>query len=191
MPLYSIGYATKPVDTFIDQLHAASVTAVADIRSVPYSNAFFDYHREALRQTLQAAGIRYVWLGEELGPRSKVDGHYDAAGQVQFDRLAHSGLYRSGITRVLQGLEQGFHVALMCAEKKPEVCHRGLLVGYHLMRDDYLEVTHIDHEGKHRTQGELESTLAGEHEGDLFASQADRIELAMRAQWQSFAWRRR
>lgn len=188
--LFSIGYATKPIGTLIDQLRAAGVTAVADIRSVPYSNAFFDYHREALQKTLKQAGIRYVWLGEALGPRSRNDAHYDAAGQVQFDRLARSTLYRGGIERVMQGLEQGFHIALLCAEKKPEVCHRSLLVGCHLLRDDDVDIVHITHDGERRTQRELELSLASEREGDLFATEADRIELAMKAQWQLFAWRR-
>ena len=189
-PLYSIGYANKPLETFLAQLAYANITAIADIRSVPYSNNFFDYHREALQQTLKAAGISYVWLGDELGPRSKNDAHYDAAGQVQFNRLARASLYREGISRILAGLDRGFQIALMCAEKRPETCHRSLLVGYDLKRNYHLEVTHIGHNGEYQTQTALEAKLTQTAAGDLFASETDRIELAMAAQWRQYAWRR-
>lgn len=188
--LFSIGYATKPLETFLAQLEEYGVTAIADIRSVPYSNAFFDFHREALQRTLREAGIRYVYLGAELGPRSKDAAHYDASGQVQFDRLAASTLYRSGITRLKSGLGQGFRIALMCAEKRPEVCHRSLLVGYHLLREDNLTVTHIRHDGALLQQEELEGRLAAADEGDLFATPEDQLRLAMASQWQHYAYRR-
>ena len=188
--LFSIGYATKPLDTFLAQLHEHGVSAIADIRSVPYSNAFFDFHREALQRSLREAGIRYVYLGTELGPRSKNPAHYDATSQVQFDRLAASALYRTGIARLKSGLGQGFRIALMCAEKRPEVCHRSLLVGYHLLREHNLTVTHIQHDGTRLRQDELEAGLAAGDEGDLFASVEDQLRLAIASQWQRYAYRR-
>ena len=69
--LYSIGYATKPLEEFLRQLQQHRIDAIADVRSVPYSRAFHDYHRESLAKRLREAGIAYVYLGEELGPRSK------------------------------------------------------------------------------------------------------------------------
>ncbi len=95
--LYSIGYATKPIATFIAQLQQYKIQAIADVRSVPYSRAFYDYHRESLAQTLKQNDIYYVYLGAELGPRSKEDAHYDQCGQVQFDRLVQSELYQQGV----------------------------------------------------------------------------------------------
>ena len=91
--LYSIGYATKPVGLFIRQLQQYSIDVVADIRSVPYSKVFHDYHRETISQTLKQNQSRYLYMGEELGPRSKDDRHYDETGQVQFDRLMQSALF--------------------------------------------------------------------------------------------------
>ncbi|MCW9000781.1 MAG: DUF488 domain-containing protein, partial [Kangiellaceae bacterium] len=85
--IFTIGYATKPIDVFIKQLKKYEINVVADVRSVPYSKVFFDYHQENITAHLKKSGIRYVYLGEELGPRSKDDDHYDDSGQVQFDRL--------------------------------------------------------------------------------------------------------
>ena len=67
--LFSIGYATKPLTEFMVQLQSYEVNVVADVRSVPYSAAFHDYHRELLQRALKQQGISYVYLGKELGPR--------------------------------------------------------------------------------------------------------------------------
>lgn len=181
---YSIGYATKAINTFLGQLRHHGISAVADVRSVPYSKAFHDYHREALRAALQAAGIRYVWLGEELGPRSKDSAHYDTRGQVQFDRLMASPLFLQGIDRLEQGRERRFRIALLCAEKDPAICHRSLLVGYYLTHSAGSSISHIRHDGSLESQEELEQRLCDLHGvgEDLFAGSVEQAERAWRLQ---------
>ncbi len=152
MALYSIGYATKPIATFIEQLKRYDINAVADVRSVPYSATFFDYHQERLEGHLARAGIRYVFLGEELGPRSKDPQHYDSGGQVQFDRLMASPSFQVGIKRLNRGLSKGFRIALMCAEKDPSCCHRSLLIAYALERLESASVQHITKELLNKTR---------------------------------------
>ena len=46
LALFSVGYATKPLDVFLQQLRQYNIDVIADIRSVPYSSAFHDYARE-------------------------------------------------------------------------------------------------------------------------------------------------
>ncbi|MCP5016660.1 MAG: DUF488 domain-containing protein [Ketobacter sp.] len=190
--LYSIGYATKPIDTFLAQLEKYGINAVADVRSVPFSKAFHDYHQDALASTLKQHGIHYVYLGQELGPRSKEDQHYDASGQVQFDRLAESSLYQQGVERLLHGIEKGLCIALMCAEKDPADCHRSLLVGFDLKRRLGLDVAHITHDGELEWQLQMEQRMADVHglAGDLFATQEQQAELGCRAQSKQKAYRR-
>ena len=91
--LFTIGYATKPFTTFVEQLKLHQVNVIADVRSVPFSKVFVDYHQTALEKTLPQHGIKYVHLGKELGPRSKDPSHYDDSGQVQFAKLMDSGLF--------------------------------------------------------------------------------------------------
>lgn len=188
--LYTIGYATKAIDVFIKQLQRYRVNAVADVRSVPYSSAFFDYHQEPLRRRLEQAGIRYVYLGDELGPRSRDDGHYDECGQVQFDRLMQAPLFRQGIERVSQGLEKGFTIALMCAEKDPATCHRSLLIAYYLQRQPHWSVQHIRHQGDLESQAALETRLREIHGAgdDLFASAEEQLQRAYRMQLKKTAY---
>jgi len=135
--IFSIGYATKPIDVFIDQLRRHRINIVCDVRSVPFSKRFFDYHQDAIKRHLQDAGIRYLYLGDQLGPRSKNPDHYEVCGtglQVQFDRLMTSNTFLQGIKRLQHGQRKGFRMALMCAEKDPATCHRSLLIGYALKR---------------------------------------------------------
>ena len=87
MTLFSIGYATKPLEVFLKQLGHYNIDVIADIRSVPYSSAFHDYAREPLQRILKANELHYVYLGGELRPRSSDPRHYDETGQSQFDRL--------------------------------------------------------------------------------------------------------
>lgn len=157
--LFSIGYATKPLADFIDQLQRHGVNAVADVRSVPYSRAFHDYHREPLAASLRAAGIHYVYLGEELGPRSKDPKHYNQHGQVQFERLQQAPLFQQGIERLFKGVEKSLKIALMCAEKDPATCHRSLLVGHHLLHQHAVDIQHIGHDGQLESEQALEERL--------------------------------
>ncbi len=191
MNLYTIGYATKPLTSFIQHLRRYNIDVVADIRSVPYSKIFKEYHRESIEAYLRKNKIRYVYLGDELGPRSKDPKHYNDTGQVQFERLMQSPLFIDGVKRLKIGVEtKGFNVALMCAEKDPAICHRSLLVGYYLQRKMFsktqatednssspLRISHILHNGELESQNELESRISNMHnceEQDLFMTEDER-----------------
>ncbi len=190
--LFSIGYANKPIELFIQQLQAHAITAVADVRSVPYSNTFHDYHKEALAASLKAANIYYVYLGEELGPRSKDAQHYDEDGQIQFDKLMRSPLFLKGMQRVQSGIQKGLCIALMCAEKDPADCHRSLLIAHYLRREQGVDVQHIKHNGEVELQSNMEARLITSHnlDNDLFSSQPEKLKLAWRAQTKLKAYRR-
>ncbi|ODS24748.1 hypothetical protein AB835_02190 [Candidatus Endobugula sertula] len=202
-PLYTIGYATKPIHTFIAQLKTHQINAVADIRSIPYSKVFHDYHRESIETYLQQNHVLYVYLGEELGPRSKDPDHYDDTGQVQYHQLMQSPLFKQGIERLNNGLQKGLRIALMCAEKDPATCHRSLLVGYFLARHSLstsplsettttCHILHITHEGHIESQQNLEQRLCSEHgiETDLFMSANERQQQAYQYQLKKTAYRK-
>ena len=188
--LYSIGYASKPLSVFIDQLKAYGVTAVADIRSVPYSNYFQEYHREPFKQQLEACGIRYAYLGDELGPRSKNLQHYNEVRQVQFNRLMQAELFKTGLERVFAGLNKGFTIAMACAEKDPAICHRSLLVGWCLRHHYALDMPHILHQGELLRQSQLEHQLMASTGivPDMLTSEAEAMQLAYQKQCKTYAY---
>jgi uncharacterized protein (DUF488 family) len=126
MKVYTVGHSTHHIETFLALLKSAGITAVVDVRSSPYSRLNPQFGKDSLKQSLAAEKIKYVFLGKELGARSSDSSVY-RNGQVQYEILAETDLFKSGIERVKQGAEK-YQVALMCAEKEPLDCHRTILV---------------------------------------------------------------
>ena len=138
--VYTIGHSTHSIETFIELLKSHDVTALADVRSRPYSRMNPQFNREPLKEALRNAQIQYVFLGKELGARSDDKSCY-RSGQVQYDLLAQTELFRHGIDRVTKGART-HRVTLMCAEKEPLECHRTILVARKLCEKG-LTIKHI------------------------------------------------
>lgn len=149
--LFTIGHSVHSERAFIDLLHRHCVTAVADVRSQPYSRFTPQFNRESLASALKPAGIRYEFFGRELGARTRDPNCY-ADGKVDYERLAATIPFREGLAK-LRALIETDRVAIMCAEKDPLTCHRAILVARCLSQDG-VDVQHI------LDNGELES-----HEG--------------------------
>ena len=124
--VFTVGHSNHPIERFEELLQMNGVTAVADVRSAPYSRFSPQFNKEDLAAWLRDAGIAYVFLGRELGGRSDDPSDYEN-GRVRYDRLAAKPTYESGIERVLHGASEK-RIALLCAEKEPLDCHRTLLV---------------------------------------------------------------
>lgn len=143
--VFTIGHSTQTVERFVGLLKKHGITAVADVRSRPYSRMNPQFNREDLKEELRQAEIRYVFLGRELGARSEDQSCY-CDGQVQYDLLARTDLFREGIERIKEGSLE-FRIVLMCAEKEPLDCHRTILVARELA-DAGISVTHILYNGQ-------------------------------------------
>ena len=129
--IFTIGHSAHEPARFVDLLAQHRIQVVADVRSMPYSRRHPHFNKKALKESLQANGIAYVFLGKELGARSTDPACYEN-GRVRFRKLAATGLFRSGIKRVLDGSRQ-MRIALMCTEKDPLNCHRTILVARELV----------------------------------------------------------
>lgn len=138
--IYTIGHSNHTIEGFISLLLKYDITAVADVRSTPYSRFNPQYNREPLSVALKKAGIAYVFLGEELGARPEDPACY-VNGRVDFDRVAVREQFRRGLSRVLAGADK-YHITLMCAEKEPLDCHRTILVCRNL-KDQGVCIKHI------------------------------------------------
>jgi uncharacterized protein (DUF488 family) len=142
--VFTIGHSTHTQERFANLLKLHEITAVCDVRSRPYSRTNPQFNREDLKKTLLDSGIAYVFLGKELGARTEDATCYDG-GKVQYDRLARTDLFRSGLRRIQEGV-QSYRIALMCAEKEPLECHRTILVARYLETTS-LAVQHIHADG--------------------------------------------
>lgn len=158
--LFTIGYAGKSIDDFIALLEPHKITALCDVRSMPYSSRNPEYNRESLKMVLKSHNIEYVYLGEELGARSK-DASCYVAGKAIHQKIAATTLFKNGLERIKLGLQKNYVLALMCAEKDPLTCHRTILICRQL-RGQQFEIRHIiDHETT-ETQADLEKRLIKE-----------------------------
>lgn len=166
--IYTVGHSNHSTEKFISLLTASGITAVADVRSRPFSRRHPQFNKERLAAALAQCGIAYVFLGKELGARSEDPTCYEN-GKVQYRRLAATPAFKAGIERVLAGAAK-FRVALMCAEKEPLDCHRTLLVS-RALEGTGASIAHILADGsvepQERTMSRLVE-LVGLSKEDLF-----------------------
>lgn len=158
VPIYTIGYGSRSAEEMLELLHRLGIQYLVDVRSQPYSRYKPEFSREALEAALAGPGIRYLFLGEQLGGRPDDPTCY-VDGKVDYDRCREKTWYREGISRIQRAWEQQLPVALMCSEGKPEHCHRSKLLGATL-EEIGVSVRHIDERGELRTQAEVIARLS-------------------------------
>jgi uncharacterized protein (DUF488 family) len=187
--IYTIGHSKHPIEGFVALLQQHGIDALADVRSTPYSRFNPQFNREKLQAALAAAGIRYVFLGEELGARSKDESCYDAEGRVSYAKLARTAPFRAGIERLLAGIQQ-HRIAIMCAEREPLDCHRAILVSRELERAG-VPVSHILQDGSLEPHRQAMTRLASDLKlasTDLFRTPDELIEDAYERQGSRIAY---
>src|SRR5687768_1721419 len=111
--ILTVGHSTHPLEGFAALLHRNAVTAVADVRSVPHSRLNPHFNGDSLKRSMQTYGIKYVFLGRELGARPRDPSCY-VNGRVQYARLAGTGLFQRGLDRLVRGSAK-HRIAVLCA----------------------------------------------------------------------------
>jgi uncharacterized protein (DUF488 family) len=179
---------------FLELLAHHAINSVCDVRSMPHSRINPQFDREELGDVLPKNEIEYVFLGKELGARPADKTCY-IDGTVQYDRLARTEAFRSGIRHLKELFEDGFRIALMCAEKEPLECHRSILIARYLVVEGF-EVRHIlangeveEHTASIRRLSELFG-LTGKTDNHMFRSMADLEADAYKLQEDKIAFRR-
>ncbi|MGA7339758.1 MAG: DUF488 domain-containing protein [Terracidiphilus sp.] len=151
--VYTIGHSAHSVEELIGLLIGRAIDVVVDTRSAPYSRFAPQFDREVLRQSLVESGIKYLFLGGELGGRPKNPAYYDDHGRVLYGRMKTDEDFAAGIERLERGIA-AFRVALLCGEEDPAHCHRRLLVGRVLVERGH-EILHIRADGRLQTDAEV------------------------------------
>jgi uncharacterized protein (DUF488 family) len=140
---------------FVAALSSAGVTHLVDVRTAPYSRFKPEFSREPLAAALSAEGIRYVFMGRELGGQP--------GGKPDYAQMRLAPAFLEGIARLEAGREAGHRMALMCAEAKPQSCHRAKLVAEELAAHG-VPVSHIDEHGHLRPHAEIMQLVTGGQE---------------------------
>ena len=125
---FTLGHSNLSIETWLALVRRHGIEAVVDTRSSPYSKYVPQFDRELMQRSLEEAGVRYLYLGAELGGRPANPDYYDASGRVLYSRLRDDPRFQAAIARLESGMER-FRVALLCGEEDPAHCHRRLLIG--------------------------------------------------------------
>ena len=156
--LYTIGHSNHEAEYFIELLKKNGVNVVVDVRSTPFSQYTTQFNKNEIKKTLNDHGLVYIHMGEEFGARREDRSLYDTDGRLDFELTKKSDAFRSGVRRIEDGLEKGYHIAFMCAEKHPEDCHRCILVGK-AFHDMGYTVLNILEDGSTMSQDEVGELL--------------------------------
>jgi uncharacterized protein (DUF488 family) len=169
-PILTIGYGARSIDAFVSTVADAGAEYLVDVRSAPFSRYKPEFSKDALAAQLEAAGVRYVFMGPELGGRPDDQSQYRADGTVDYERRRLDGRFEDGLRALEAGWEAGHRIVLMCSEGRPQECHRAKLVAAEL---DALgvPVAHIDEQGAVRAHREVMDSLTDGQE-TLFGAHA-------------------
>jgi uncharacterized protein (DUF488 family) len=128
--VFTVGHSTLPIDRFLAVLAAYGIEQLADVRTVPRSRRNPQFNADALRESLETAGIAYVPLGELGGlrkprPDSPNTGWRNESFRGYADYMQTDEFAR-GLERLIE-LAGMRRTAIMCAEAVPWRCHRSLV----------------------------------------------------------------
>ena len=160
MQIFTVGHSNHSVEKFLNLLKRSGVSAIADVRSSPFSRRSPHFNQSSLRKSLASEGVSYVFLGEELGARSKNPECYVEC-KARYELIAATEEFAMGLDRILKGVNH-HQIALMCAEQDPITCHRAILVCKHL-KDAGLDIQHILKTGDLESHEHLEQRLLKLH----------------------------
>jgi uncharacterized protein (DUF488 family) len=149
---FTLGHSNHNFEAWLALIRQHGIEVVVDTRSSPYSKYVPQFDKELMQRSLEESGVRYLFLGAELGGRPGNPAYYDAKGRVLYSRLRDDARFQAGIARLETGMER-FRVALVCGEEDPAHCHRRLLIGRVLAERGHIMI-HI------RGDGRLESDEA-------------------------------
>ena len=190
MKIFTIGHSTQTFESFLMLLREHAISAIADVRSSPYSRYAPQFNTDILKEALKGNEISYIFMGAELGARSNDKSCY-VGNTVSYIKLAQTSLFQKGIQRVEDGSTR-FKVALMCSERDPAECHRTILVSK-VLEERGAEINHILGNGElelHRLTMLRVLDILGMPRIDMFHSQEELIAQAYEGREKQIAYRR-
>jgi uncharacterized protein (DUF488 family) len=167
--VWSVGHSNHSLEEFLALVRGHGVECIVDVRSYPYSKFAPHFGREDLAQHLRDAGLKYLFLGAELGGRPSSEDHYDDEGHALYGPMAAAPPFQTAVGRLLRG-PRGHRVAIMCSCGQPQDCHRRLLVGK-VLADRGVELRHVLPDGSLRVETTV-SLSGGADQPSLFEEAA-------------------
>ncbi len=134
--IYTIGHSNLSFIDFITLIQANNINHIIDIRSIPYSRYAPWSNKSRLSELLKPFKIHYTYLGHKLG------GKQQTPQDIKIQQgVTPKDVYEHSIQNLLQ-ISLRNTIALLCAEAKPENCHRQHDIAQTLIHAD-IKVLHI------------------------------------------------
>ena len=149
--LYTVGHSSHSFEEFAELLSRQKIDVVVDTRSAPYSRYAPQFDREILQRTLSKSGLKYLFLGGDLGVAHKWE--YDSQGHVVYGRIKSDPSFSSGIERLERGITE-FRVALMCGKRIRLIATGVCLIGRTMVERGH-QIMHIRADGRIQTDAEV------------------------------------
>lgn len=143
--VFTVGHGKRTIEELVSVLRDAEVDVLVDVRRFPGSRRHPHFARDALEDSLPAAGIAYEWRGDALGGRrDPLPDSPNVAWRVDAFRGYADHLASREFRTALSELEERAATAIqavMCAETLWWRCHRRLIAD--ALVADGLEVIHL------------------------------------------------
>ena len=160
--IYTIGHSNQEVEKFLALLKDKAIQVIVDVRSAPYSRYVPHFNKHAIENALNAAGLKYIFMGDMIGGKPSGPQYPDANHKVVYARLAAAETFQQGLDRLIKGLNDGWTIALMCAEEDPSKCHRHHLIANELEMKRTVPVWHIRGDGTTMRAKKLFEDISGQ-----------------------------
>src|SRR5258705_5097068 len=127
--VFTLGYEQREISEFVRLLKGEAVDVLIDVRETAWSHKP-GFSKPALQARLAAAGIEYVharFAGNPKRIRAKASSHAQCLALYSAHLKENRGVVRDLDQLVGMHLGAGRSVCLMCYERHPDDCHRGIL----------------------------------------------------------------
>ncbi|HTK30279.1 MAG TPA: DUF488 domain-containing protein [Vicinamibacterales bacterium] len=142
--IYTVGHSTRSLDELVGLLRGAGVVQLGDIRTVPRSRRHPQFWREALEQSMPAAGIAYRHLPALGGLRKprpdSANGAWRHEGFRGYADYMQTPAFQAALADLIAWAAAA-PTAIMCAEAVWWRCHRQLVAD--ALVANGVEVRHI------------------------------------------------
>ena len=142
--LYTVGHSTRALETLIGLLAGFGIEMLVDVRTIPRSRRLPHFNPEALRASLEHAGIGYEHEPALGGLRKPAPDSINTGWKIAGFRGYADHMQTLEFERALGELitmGRSHRTAIMCAEAVPWRCHRSLIADALVIRG--VHVIHI------------------------------------------------
>lgn len=130
LEIWTVGHSTRSADELVALLRAHALERLVDVRTLPRSRRHPHFNRETLAGVLGAAGIAYAHrpgLGGLRHPRpDSLNTAWREAAFRGYADYMQTPEFTSNLQTLIE-LAGRERLTVMCAEARPERCHRSLL----------------------------------------------------------------